>query len=79
MVGRGLTDEDKRALRAVAVELQDLRVVLMGLAETLVKMSDKEFLKTFNVPQTDVKESQVDRCREKLEKQFDIIEKEFGP
>jgi hypothetical protein len=71
------TDDDRRALRAIAVELHELRKIIMGLAETLVKMSDKELLKSLNASQEDIEENKVLNYREKLEKQVDIVEREF--
>ena len=70
-------EEDKRALRAIAMELHELRTLVEELAETLVNMSDKELLKSLNASQDDLKESKVLNYRESLEKQIDIAEKEF--
>ena len=70
-------EEDKRALRAIAMELHELRKLVEELAETLVNMSDKELLKSLNASQDDLKESKVLNYRESLEKQIDIAEKEF--
>jgi hypothetical protein len=71
------TDEEKRNLKVIALELKELRKLVMELAETLVNLSDKELMKIFNTNQIDVKENQVDNCREKLETQLDAAEKEF--
>ena len=70
-------EEDKRALRAIARELHELRKLVEELAETLVNMSDKELLKSLDASQDDLKESKVLNYRESLEKQIDIAEKEF--
>ena len=72
-----LTEEDRRSLRGIALELLEIRKLLEGLAETLVKLSDKELLKALNASRGDLKENQVDAYREKLEKQVDLTEKEF--
>jgi hypothetical protein len=72
-----LTEEDRRCLRVIAVEVVDVRRLVMELAEKLVKMSDKELLKSLNASQNDVKEASVERYRDKLEEQLDVAEKEF--
>jgi hypothetical protein len=72
-----LTDQDKRDLKVIASELLEIRKLVDKLAETLVNLSDKELLKFCNASQDDLKENQVDRYKEKLEKQLDIAEKEF--
>jgi hypothetical protein len=72
-----LTDEDKRELRSIASELLEIRKLVDKLAETLVNLSDKQLLKFCNAVQDDLKENQVDRYKETLEKQLDIAEKEF--
>ncbi len=77
MVGQVFTDDERRNLRAIAVELHGLRKLVMELAETLVKMSDKEFLKGLNASQDGVGENKVLNYKEKLEKQIDVAEKEF--
>jgi hypothetical protein len=74
-----LTEEERRNLKVIALELLEIRKLLEGLAETLVKLSDKELLKALNASKDDFKENQVDAYREKLEKQVDLAEKEFQP
>ncbi len=71
------TEDDKRNLKGIALELYEIRKLIEQLAETLVKISDKELLRALNASQSDFKECQVDSYREKLEKQIDIAEKEF--
>ena len=71
------TDEDKRNLKDIALELKELRKLVEELAETLVNLSDKEMMKIFNSDQIDLKENQVANCKETLEKQLDAAEKEF--
>jgi hypothetical protein len=71
------TEEDKRNLKVIALELFEIRKLIEELAETLVNMSDKELLKSLKAGEAVFKENQVDRYRESLEKQVDIAEKEF--
>jgi hypothetical protein len=71
------TDEDKRNLKGIALELKELRKLVEELAETLVNLSDKDLMKIFNSDQIDLKENQVANCKETLEKQLDAAEKEF--
>jgi hypothetical protein len=78
LVNAVFTEEDKRDLKVIALELVEIRKQIMELAETLVKLSDKELLKVLNASQDDIiREKQVDRYREKLDKQLDLAEKEF--
>jgi hypothetical protein len=78
LVKAALTDEDKRSLRGLAEELKGTRKLVDELAEKLVNLSDKEFMKRFNADPSDFKESEVLRCREKLQAQLDSAEKELG-
>jgi hypothetical protein len=71
------TDEDKRNLKGIALELKELRKLVEELAETLVNLSDKDLMKIFNSDQIDLKENQVANCKETMEKQLDAAEKEF--
>lgn len=77
MVKTVLTEQDKRDLKVIALELLEIRKLINKLAETLVNLSDKELLKSLNADQDDLKENQVDYYKETLEKQIDIAEKEF--
>jgi hypothetical protein len=72
-----LTENDKRDLTVMALELSEIRKLVEKLAETLVNLSDKELLRFINANQEGVKEKQVDNYKETLEKQIDIAEKEF--
>jgi hypothetical protein len=73
-----LTEQDKRDLKVIALELLEIRKLVEKLAETLVNLSDKELLKLLNANQEDdLKENQIDRYEETLEKQLDIDKKEF--
>ncbi len=77
MVKTVLTEQDKRDLKVIALELFEIRKLIDRLAEILVNLSDKELLKSLNASQEDLKENQVDNYKETLEKQLDIAEKEF--
>ena len=59
MVEPVFTDDERRNLRAIAVELHGLRKLVMELAETLVKMNDKDLLKSLNASQDGVGENQI--------------------
>jgi len=72
-----LTEQDKRDLKVIALELLEIRKLIEKLAETMVNLSDKELLRHFNATQEDLKERQLDSYKETLEKQIDIAEKEF--
>jgi len=72
-----VTEEDKIHLKAIVLELYEIRKLIEKLAETIVNLSDKELLKNLKASQENLKEKQVDRYREKLEKQVGIVEKEF--
>lgn len=72
-----LAEEERRSLKVLALELYEIRKLIDKLAETLSNLSDKELLKVLDAGQEDFKESQVDRYREKLEKQLDVAEREF--
>lgn len=77
MVKTVLTEQDKRDLKVIALELLEIRKLLEKLAETMVNLSDKELLKLFNTNREDLKEKQLDKYKETLEKQLDFAEKEF--
>jgi hypothetical protein len=72
-----LTEEDKLALRVIAVELLEIRKLIAELAEKLVNLSDKELMKSLNADQIDLKEDEVQKCRLKLQGQLDSAEREF--
>ena len=78
MVKTVLTEQDRRDLKVIALELLEIRKLVDELAETLVNLSDKDLLKLCNADRNDgLKEKHVDSYKEKLEKQLDIAEKEF--
>ncbi len=58
------TEEDKRNLKVIALELLEIRKLLDELAEKLVNLSDKELLKSLNSSQERLKENIVDSYRE---------------
>ncbi|MGD6806932.1 MAG: hypothetical protein ACQCN4_08240 [Candidatus Bathyarchaeia archaeon] len=72
-----LTDEERGSVKAIALELLEIRKLLNELAETLVKISDKDFLKALNASPSGVSERQVDCYRLSLEKQLDAAENEL--
>ena len=72
-----LTDEDRLALRVIAVELLEIRKLIGELAEKLVNLSDKELMKSFSADQIELKEDEVQKCTLKLQGQLDRAEKEF--
>jgi hypothetical protein len=72
-----LTDEDRRALRVIAVELSEIRRLIGELAEKLAKLSDKELMKSFDADPLGVKEDEVEKCTLKLQGQLDSAEREL--
>jgi hypothetical protein len=73
-----LTEQDKRNFVVIALELLEIRKLVDELAETMVKLSDKQLLKFCKTSQdNDLKEKQLDIYKETLEKQLDNAEKEF--
>ena len=77
MVRTVFTDDDKKNLKVIAAELIELRKLIEELTESLVNVSDKKLMKMLNASQDDLKENKVLNYKEKLEKQIDIVEKEF--
>jgi hypothetical protein len=73
-----LTEEEKRSIKVVALELFEIRKLVNQLAETLANLSDKELLKVLNANQDDLDEHQVDSYKLRLEKQLDVVEREFN-
>jgi glutathionyl-hydroquinone reductase len=71
------TEEDKRNLKVIALELLEIRKLIEELTEKVVNLSDKELLRILNTTQDDLKEKQVDSYKETLERQLYIAEKEF--
>jgi len=77
LVNTVFTEEDKRNLKGIALELLEISKLVDKLAETFVNLSDKELLKFFNAGKDDFRESQVGCFKEKLDEQLDIAEREF--
>jgi hypothetical protein len=71
------TMEERQSIKAIAAELMEIRKLIEELAETLVNISDKKLMESFNSRPSGFKESQVVSYKETLEKQIDIAEKEF--
>ncbi len=71
------TEEDKRNLKVIALELLEIRKLIENLTEKVVNLSDKELLRILSTTQNDLKEKQVDGYKETLERQLYIAEKEF--
>ncbi len=73
-----LTEEERGYLKALALELADIRKQLNQLAEALARLNDKQFLKVFNEDsQGKFTEKQVDNYQLALQKQVDAAEDEF--
>ena len=77
MVKTVITIEEKSSIKAIALELMEIRKLIEELAEKLVNLSDKKLMKSFNATENDFKENKVLNYKETLEKQVDIAEKEF--
>ena len=72
-----ITIEEKSNIKAIALELMEIRKLIEELAEKLVNLSDKKLMESFNATENDLKENKVLNYKETLEKQVDIAEKEF--
>jgi hypothetical protein len=72
-----ITIEEKSSIKAIALELMEIRKLIEELAEKLVNLSDKKLMESFNATENDLKENKVLSYKETLEKQIDIAEKEF--
>ncbi len=72
-----LADEEKMCIKALALELADIRRQLDALAEAMVKINDKQFFRIFNVCREDFSENQLDNYKLALQKQSDAAENEF--
>lgn len=77
MVKTVITIEEKSSIKAIALELMEIRKLIEELAEKLVNLSDKKLMESFNATENDLKENKVLSYKETLEKQIDIAEKEF--
>ena len=72
-----LTDEDRRTLRVIAVELSEIRKLIGELAEKLVNLSDKELMKSLTADEIGIREDEVQKCTLKLQGQLDKAEREL--
>ena len=77
MVKTVITIEEKSSIKAIALELMEIRKLIEELAEKLVNLSDKKLMESFNATENDLKENKVFSYKETLGKQVDIAEKEF--
>ncbi len=69
-----LTEEEKRYLMALALELVEIRKQLNQIAETMAKLSDKQFSESLNMSKDGVTEGQVDSYQLALQKRLDVME-----
>jgi hypothetical protein len=73
-----LTDEEKLCIRALALDIADLRKQINQLAEALAKMNDKQFKEAFaQDDKVDVTEKQVDDYKLALQKKMDAAESDL--
>jgi len=73
-----LTDEEKKCIKALAIDIADLRKQINQLAEALAKMNDKQFKEAFAAEEKiDVTEKQVDNYQLSLQKKVDAAESEL--
>jgi hypothetical protein len=73
-----LTEEEKLCIKALALDIADLRKKINELAEALAKMNDKQFKEAFSQEtKEDLTEKQVDKYQLALQKQVDNAENEF--
>jgi hypothetical protein len=77
MVNTVFTEEDKRNLKVIALEPHEIRKLVEDLAETVVNLSDKKLLESFQAPKNDFNENKVLNYKETLEKQIGKAEKEI--
>jgi Na+/phosphate symporter len=73
-----LTDEEKLCIKALALDIADLRKQINQLAEALAKMNDKQFKEAFAAEdKVDVTEKQVDNYQLSLQKKMDAAESDM--
>lgn|GEM_PF-2303376 len=74
-----LTDEEKMCIKALALDIADLRKQINLLAEALAKMNDKQFREAFagESKEKNLTEKQVDNYQLALQKKIDAAEPEF--
>jgi len=77
-LARVLTDEEKLCIKALALDIADLRKQINQLAEALAKMNDKQFKEAFAAEdKVDVTEKQVDNYQLALQKKMDAAESDL--
>ena len=73
-----LTDEEKKCIKALALDIADLRKQIDQLAEALSKMNDKQVKEAYAAEdKVDVTEKQVDSYQLSLQKKMDTAESEL--
>ncbi len=72
-----LTDEEKFQIRFIATELATIRKELLELAEAVAKLSDKQFMQTFQVEKEDFTEKQIDKLEWNLQKKVNAEEEKL--
>ena len=73
-----LSDEEKMCIKALALDIADLRKQINQLAEALAKMNDKQFREAFSQEdKIDVSEKQVDNYELALQKKMDAAESDL--
>ncbi len=72
-----LTEEERHYIKAIALELFEIRRQLMHLAEAIVKLNEKDFQAAFNISKEDFTDSQVDDYSLSLQKKADAAEYEL--
>jgi hypothetical protein len=78
MTKTALTDEEKKCIKALAIDIADLRKQINQLAEALAKMNDKQFREAFaQESKNDVTEKQIDNYQLALQKKMDAAESEL--
>jgi len=72
-----LTEEKRGHIRIIALELAVIRRRLNELAETMVKLSNKDLMEALNASTSGPTEKQVDSYKLALEKHLDAAESDF--
>jgi hypothetical protein len=74
-----LTNEERDSLKGIALELAEIRRQLDQITETLAKLGDTQFVRTFceESDRADLTERQVDNYQLALQKQADAAKSEF--
>jgi hypothetical protein len=73
-----LTNEEKLCIKALALDIADLRKQINQLAEALARMNEKQFREAFATEdKVDVTEKQVDNYQLALQKKIDAAESDM--